>query len=246
MWESTLPDIRAQLVERFVFNFSVPPEILAQHLPPWLIPQVFGNAAVASFCVLDLAGVTFGPIPASLDLRNIHSAHRFGVLDAQSQEEGVFVDERNTNSRVGSFLSSLGFPGHHKYVDASIEKRDELWHVDVCDDQESPLFSATVERGSSFSSDLFPDLRAFTEFIAHGVRSYCPAVRGGYTVVDLEKDDSVFEPLQVRSVSDRLMAEWLGLPMSLPLDSAVRTTGGTYVWRYRGRRKAEGTPERGG
>lgn len=233
--KSILPDIRARLVERFVFNFRIPPAVLAAHLPPWLEPQVFGGSAVASFCILDLAGVTFGPIPASLGLRNLNCGHRFAVLEADTKEPRVFVDERNTSSRLGAFITSLGFPGRHGLVDAGIEHRDDATSLRVTDSRGAPLFAATARRGATFASELFPSLDAFSEFMARGVTSYCPAVKSGtLNVVDLHKDDSVYEPLAVDEVEDRLIAEWLGSPPSLPFDSAVRTAGGTYVWEYRG------------
>ena len=235
MSKSTLPNVRARLVERFVFNFRIPPSVLAERLPSWLKPQVFGGSAVASFCILDLAGVTFGAIPSSLGLRNINCGHRFAVADSETKEPQVFVDERNTNSRLGSFVTSLGFPGHHRLVEAVIEHRGEVSMIRVGDADETPLFSATARRSNVFDSKLFPSLRAFSDFTALGITSYCPAVKNGmFNVVDLHKNDSTYEPVEVDEVNDRLIEEWLGFPSNLSFDSAVRTVGGAYVWEYRG------------
>ena len=47
---SILPAVRANLVERYIFNFRLPPTALANHLPvSWLVPQVLNGASVVSF-----------------------------------------------------------------------------------------------------------------------------------------------------------------------------------------------------
>ena len=239
MAASVLPDIRARLGERFIFNFRVEPDLLQRHLPAWLEPQLFDGSAVASFCILDLHDVTFRPIPGPLGLRNINCAHRFGVLEKESGNPAVYVDERNTDSKLGAFITSLGFPGKHPYVDARIEKSETDWTIAVRDDAESPLFHGRVRPAAEFRSSLFASMDEFQEFLASGVRSFCPAVKASkWNVVDLHKKDSSYEPLAAEDVADRLLEHWASEGGAIEFDSAVRTAGGTYVWEYRGQ-----TPE---
>lgn len=99
---SILPSVRAALAERFIFNFRLPPEALAQFLPavPWLAPQPVNSFGVASFCVLDLRGITVAPLPTTAGLTSISCAPRYAVLDASSgvPTPAVFVTERQTSS----------------------------------------------------------------------------------------------------------------------------------------------------
>ncbi len=226
-----LPEIRAHLVHRFIFNYRVPPEVLAERLPEWLEPQVIRGLAVGSHCVLCLERVTFGPLPDRLGVSNINCAQRFGVIDKRTDEPAVYVHERNTDSRLGAFVSSLGFPGKHVYVKARVEESGEgAWSLEINNGGGEPLFSARAARTDSFSSSLFDSMGDFKEFLAAGVRSYSPAVKPDrLNVVDLEKEDPTYEPLSAEDVHDSFFESCSGV-----FDSALRTGGGTYRWSYRG------------
>lgn len=234
-----LPTIRARLVERFIFNFRLPLEQMSRHLPSGLRPLAVSGSAIASFCILDLDDVTFGPFPERLGLRNVHCAHRLAVIDDSTGSPAVYVDERNTSSRFGAFVTALGFPGRHSRVDVRLDHCGEGWDIEV-GEATSPWFSASVRRGDAeLRSELFDSLDAFAAFIAQGVRSYCPAVKADtLNIVDLHKEDSRYEPLAVDHVHDALLVDWLGDGEDVTFDSAVRTAGGSYRWSYCGQRAA--------
>ncbi|MFN0137094.1 MAG: hypothetical protein ACKVS9_13370 [Phycisphaerae bacterium] len=232
-----MPKIRARLIERFIFNFRLPIELLGRQLPSWLAPQSIEGASVGSFCVLDLDQVTFGPVPDELGLRNINCALRFGVIERETGTPAVYVTERNTNSRLGAFITSLGFPGEHRLVEASITSDASGSQIRVRD-KEHALFSATVARESVLRSSVFRSLDEFSAFMAGGVRSYCPAKNPGcFNVVDLHKSDSTYEPLRVTDLTHDLFSESSGSSDAVQ-DSAVRTEHGRYVWEYVGQRNA--------
>jgi hypothetical protein len=113
---SLMPAVRASLAERFIFNFRLPAEMLATYLPvPWLAPQEVQGYGVASFCILDLRGITVAPLAASIGLASISCAPRYAVLDLSSGSAApaVFVTERQTNSAFGAWFTSLGFSAPH-------------------------------------------------------------------------------------------------------------------------------------
>lgn len=235
-----MPKIRARLIERFIFNFRLPAEVLERQLPAWLAPQSFDGASVGSFCVLDLDQVTFGPVPDQLGLRNINCALRFGVIERDTGVAAVYVTERNTNSRLGAFITSLGFPGAHRLVDASITNDAGGSQIRVRDGERA-LFSATVTPDAALHSSLFGSLSVFAAFMAGGVRSYCPAKNPGYfNVVDLHKQDPTYEPLRVADLTHDLFPGWSAGSSDVVLDSAVRTEDGRYIWEYLGQRNARG------
>lgn len=235
---SIIPNIRATLVERFIFNFRFPAKSLAKRLPKWLSPQIIDGSCVASFCILDLDRVTFGLVPDAIGVRNKNCAHRFGVIDQASGAPAVYVAERNTDSRLGSFITSLGFPGQHSHVDARIDRRSD--HVDIrVSSDGSPIFSARVRARPDFDSGIFRSQQVFAEFMASGVRSYCPSKnRDVLNIVDLEKDEPIYTPLSVDEVDDDFLRNWSDSSDELLIDSAARTAGGRYVWTYVGQRSA--------
>ena len=56
--------VKAQLNERYIFNFRIKPEVLEAKLPvKWLKPQIINGWSVVSFCILDVNKITIVPIP---------------------------------------------------------------------------------------------------------------------------------------------------------------------------------------
>jgi hypothetical protein len=125
---SLMPAVRASLAERFIFNFRLPTKMLASYLPvPWLIPQQVHGFGVASFCILDLRGITVAPLSTSIGLASISCAPRYAVLDESDAQvsPAVFVTERQTNSTFGAWFTSLGFSAPHSEVEAVIDHQDD-------------------------------------------------------------------------------------------------------------------------
>lgn len=234
---SILPSVRAALAERFIFNFRLPPEALVQFLPavPWLAPQPVNGFGVASFCVLDLRGITVAPLPTTAGLTSISCAPRYAVLDASSgvPTPAVFVTERQTSSAFGAWFTSLGFSAPHPHMEASIRHEQEAICLDAAEPHGETLFSAVTHPASSLHSELFSSASEFAAFIAQGVTSYGLSRHGSrLTKMDLHKDDADYEPLQVSALHGPLVQEWQAAGGIL--DSAFRTCGGRYEWTYHG------------
>jgi hypothetical protein len=172
---SLIPAVRASLAERFIFNFRFPAKMLASYLPvSWLTPQKIRGCGVASFCILDLRGITVAPLSTAIGLASISCAPRYAVLDESRPEvtPAVFVTERQTNSAFGAWFTSLGFSAPHPQVEASIDHQDDriLLRVDSQDD--GLLFSGSVRPSPAQNSELFISPQEFADFIALGVSSY--------------------------------------------------------------------------
>jgi hypothetical protein len=233
---SLIPALRASLAERFIFNFRLPTQLLAQYLPvPWLAPQEVNGFGVASFCILDLRGITVAPLSTSVGLASISCAPRYAVVDKSNSQgtPAVFVTERQTNSAFGAWFTSLGFSAPHPLVEAVIDHQNEHTLVRVDSREEGPLFSARAHSSSTFKSDLFDSSREFAEFIAVGVNSYgLSRHKSRLTKVDLHKEDADYVPLDVSDLSGAVPDDWRrhgGI-----FDSAFHTTGGLYQWTYLG------------
>jgi len=232
------PSVRASLAERFLFNFRLPVEALSRYLPvPWLVPQPVNGYGVVSFCLLDLRNITVAPLPTVAGLASLNCAPRYAVLDLSrpSPAPAVYVTERQTSSAFGAWLTRLGCPAPHPYVEADVRREDDRVALRVSGRDGGPLFSASVYPAQTLSSQLFPSLDAFTGFIAQGVTSYgLSRYPGRLTKVDLHKEDAAYEPLSTLEVSGPLVDEWQD--GGAVLDSVFRTYGGRYEWTYLGLR----------
>jgi hypothetical protein len=233
---SLMPSVRASLAERFIFNFRLPPKVLASYLPvPWLTPQEVRGCGVASFCILDLRGITVAPLSTSIGLASISCAPRYAVLD-ESQPQvtpAVFVTERQTNSAFGAWFTSLGFSAPHPQVEAVIDHQDDQVRLRVDSPDDGLVFSGTVRPSATQNSELFTSPQEFADFIALGVSSYGLSRHGSrLTKVELHKDDANYMPLEVSELGGAFVDDWQR--RGGVFDSAFRTAGGRYEWTYHG------------
>jgi hypothetical protein len=230
------PPVRAWLAERFIFNFRMPLDALAEYLPaPWLSPQPVRGSGVASFCLLDLQHIMAAPLPPVVGLHSLNCAPRYAVLDHSggAATPAVFVTERQTSSAFGAWFTGLGFSSRHPYAPASITHRDPEVDLDVHRPGHKFRLHATVRPAPDAPSELFASAQDFAAFIAQGVTSYGPSRhRNKLTRVDLHKDDRGYEALDVLSLQSPLVDKWRAA--GGVLDSAYCTRGGHYEWTYFG------------
>ena len=235
-----IPPVRAELAERFIFNFRMPLAALAEYLPaPWLSPQPVQGYGVASFCLLDLRHITVAPLPTTIGLHSLSCAPRYAVLDYSGGEPkpAVFVTERQTSSAFGAWFTGLGFSCHHPFAPARITHHEGGADIQVEEDEGALQFSASVCAAKRTPSELFASVEEFGAFIAQGVTSYgLSRHRNRLTQVDLHKEDHGYEPLEVCSLQSPLLEHWQA--QGAVLDSAFHTSGGRYQWSYHGLRAA--------
>lgn len=231
--------VSATLVERFIFNFRLPPDQLNERLPAtWLKPHVLNGHAVASFCVLALDRLTLWPIPPLVRYRTISCAYRCGATDTSGPDPQptVYITDRNTDRPLISRLGPLIFSDSIPPAFAQIARSPGTIEISVSHADGQRLFSADVHdlpAGTPFESRVFSSLDEFVAFIKGGVSSWTPSVkRRRLARVDLAKEDVAYEPMRAHVDFSSLESLWRDA--DLELDSAVRATGGRYRWTYRG------------
>jgi hypothetical protein len=230
--------VDACLVERFIFNFRVRPEVLTAHLPvAFLRPQVFHGWSVVSFCVLQLEHVILAPLPSWLGLKTVSSAYRCGVLDTSGDRPvpSVYILTRSTDH---SLLASLGpqiFASALSRMHFSLIRDGAARTIRIHDGRQC-LFAASIHPSASpdaLDSQAFASLDAFADFMSLGITSYTPAMYpGALARVDLQECDTRYTALTAR-VEQSSLANLLG-NAEVPFDSALQATGGRYKWIYRG------------
>jgi hypothetical protein len=231
-----IPPVRARLAGRLIFNFRLPPAALASMLPePWLVPQAVNGFAIASFCILDLRGITVAPLSTAIGISSISCAPRLAVIDRSTDppRPAVFVPERWTSSAFGSWFTSLGFSCRHPYAAARWSENDSTIQVSIDSPNKGQIVSACVTPTAPLESAMFESTTAFAAFIAQGVSSYGRSrFPGRLTKVDLHKSDNTYTPLRVEALDGPAIREWQGA--GGVLDSAFQTSGGIYTWIYHG------------
>jgi hypothetical protein len=227
--------IKAQLNERYIFNFKIKPETLEAKLPvKWLKPQIINNWSVVSFCILDVNKITVVPIPNIFNYETISCAYRIGVLD-MSQENptpSVYITDRNADLPMITKLSPFLLADAIPYVKASLAHEGDLVRVQANYADGQTLFSAEAKPGN-LNSEMFNSVDEFKSFIKNGVSSYTPSIYPEKMArVDLKKTDTVYEAMEGSVEYSWLDGIWKDA--DLKLDSIIRAKGGQYKWTYRG------------
>ena len=235
---SLLPrTIKANMRERYIFNFKIKPDKLAAKLPvPWLEPQIINDWSVVSFCILWLEKISLSPIPPIIPFHTISCAYRIGVIDTSGAkpEPSVYITDRYADLPIIAKLSPWIMLDTIPIVKAAVGHTGENTFVQMSLPNEEHLFSADISPASNgFHSDKFNSVDDFAEFIKKGVTSYAPSIfPDKYAKVDLKKEDKLYEPLNANIEHSGLSISWADAGMVF--DSAVRATGALYQWTYRG------------
>ena len=230
--------VEARLIERFIFNFRVRPEVLASRLPvSYLRPQIFDGWSVVSFCMLTLDHITLAPLPPWIGLKTTSCAYRCGVIDTTDAqpEPSVYILERYTDRSLISYLGPWVFASSMPKVCFSQTRDGAVCTMRVHHDYQC-LFAASIRPSPSpdaLDSQVFDSLDTFARFVNLGVTSYTPAMnRDALARVDLQKSDTRYTALTATVESNLLDDLWPNA--ELVFDSAIRATGGLYKWTYRG------------
>jgi hypothetical protein len=234
--------VKAQLVERYIFNFRIPPSELAWHLPvKYLEPLSINGWSVASFCILSLDQVIVAPLPGWLGKKTISCAFRCGITERSDSGTGpsVWIVDRNTDLALVARLAPFLFLDTIPMVRLQIDHNATNVAIRVHFLDRQQMFAADVHgvgEPLDFRSIVFDDsIDNFASFMRSGVSSYTPSVFGdALAMVDLHKEEPTYEPLDADIRFDWLENIWQN--SKLEFDSAVRARGGEYRWTYRGLR----------
>jgi len=168
----------------------------------------------------------------------ISCAYRCGVIDTSAAEPvpAVYILERYTDHALISRLGPWIFSSALSNVRPSLTQEGAVNTIRVHNEDRQCLFSASAQPATNsekLDSHIFNSLDSFARFVKLGVASYTPATHGDALArVDLQKNDTRYEALDATVAYSMLDDLWPNA--GLTFDSAVRATGGTYVWTYQG------------
>lgn len=233
--------IKANMIERYIFNFRMKPEDLEKHLPvDYLKPQVINGWSLMSFCILKLDRLTVAPLPPLYNFQTLTCAYRAGIMDCSNGKPtpSVWITDRNSDLKIVKFLSPFIIKDKVPYIDAAIghDRDNGIIHTQFSFMDGQHYFSAQsklAEDTYHLNSEVFKNVDEFASFIKAGVSSYTPSSNKSYlTAVDLDKEDIKYEALEANIEFSWLHDNWRDANMIF--DSAIKATGSTYKWTYRG------------
>ena len=168
--------VDCSIERRLLVNFRIDPEVLATQLPGGLRPQCIGDAAVGGICFLRLAQLRTRGLPRAFGLRTENVAHRYAVEwdGTAGPETGVYVERRDTSSRMASLAGGFVFPG--RYETARFEVREDPSSFEIGALSRDGKVQVRVRGGaaSEMSGTLFDSVGDALAFFKGGSRSYSP------------------------------------------------------------------------
>ncbi|UVS67788.1 hypothetical protein [Nitrososphaera viennensis] len=178
--------VSSRLVERYLFNFRVAPDIVASRIPvDWLKPRVVNGWGVVSFCILKLEHVTLKPLPSLLGFNTTSCAYRCSVIDTSGErpEPSVYIPGRSTDLAIVSRLGPAVFSGAMPVIRTGIAHTPDSVDITASYLDGRNMFSAKVrpEVPEKLDSQLFGSFDELVDFIKGGVSSYTPSTRATVT-----------------------------------------------------------------
>jgi hypothetical protein len=170
-----LPVLRGVIDRRILINYRVDPDVLARFLPPPFRPQLVGGAAMAGICLIRLRGVRPAIFPAGLGLTSENAAHRAAVEwdDGHAVRSGVYVQRRDTSSRLNACVGGWIFPGIHHHAAFRVDEKADRYQVELRSDDGATRVRAVGRRAASLpTSSVFRSLDEASAFFAAGSLGY--------------------------------------------------------------------------
>jgi hypothetical protein len=220
MW---FPVLRGRVARRMLVNYRLDPDIAARCLPAPLRPKLAHGWAVAGVCLIRMCDLRpwFSPVPLLGSSEN--GALRFAVeWDVGDRtEQGVYIPERFTTSRLAAWAGQRMFPGKHSLATFRVEEEADRIHLAMDGPLTIDVTARPVERLEG--SRLFAAVAEASEFFRLGACGYSEAggaagQRGCFDGVEFRFAAWRPEPLAVESVRCNYF------------DDAVRFPPGTAVF----------------
>lgn len=216
----------ACLIERrLLVNFAIDPEVLAAQLPDGFRPQLLGDCAVGGICFLQLAQLRTSGLPKWVGLRTQNAAHRYAVEwdHDGALRTGVFVERRDTNSRVASLAGGIIFPGRYHQADFDVQEDLPRVAIGVLSRDQQVDVHVQGSIVEELPGDLFESVDDALRFFKAGSLSYSPSATGScFDGVELASENWNASAVQLNDVFSSVFNDRTRFPQgSVTYDSAL-------------------------
>lgn len=233
-----LDSIHGTIDRRILLNYRVDPDALRRVLPSPFRPKLFAGVGIAGVCMIRFAALRPRFVPAWLGMGSENAAHRIAVewIADGKLHEGVYIPQRNTDSKFNRMLGGRVFPGI--FTGARFESEDSTEHVGLrianADGTTEVAFRGTLASALPPSS-VFPTIDAAAGFFSLGATGYSATHHPNhFHGMELHSLDWSVTPLQVHEHFSRYFTDDVRFPAgSVELDCALLMRGIAHEWRSR-------------
>lgn len=223
------PAIRATMQRRILVNYRVEPSSLDALLPPPFRPVLVGGYGIAGVCVIRLGEVRPAGLSAAFGVTTENAAHRIAAEwdTADGPVTGVYIQRRDTSSRLTAALGGRAFPGWHHKARFRVEEGGGSYRVELSG-ADVHLTVAAHRSESVMTGSVFRSLGGASAFFRCAPLGYAATPAAGiYDGVALSVDEWSIAPLHLDEVRSSIL-DAVGVP-----DSAFLMAGVSTTWRAR-------------
>lgn len=230
-----IPVIRGVIDRRILINYHVDPSVLVRVLPHPFRPQVVHGAALAGICLIRLKQVRPTYLPSWLGISSENAAHRFAVEwdDTNGVGSGVYVNRRDTSSRLNALAGGRLFPGLHHHARFDVAETAETLEIAVRSDDGAMRLSVRGRRAARLpASSIFASLAEASALFEAGSLGYsATADPTRFQGLELRCTDWRVEPLEISEVHSSVFDDAALFPAgSIEFDSALLMRGIQHEW----------------
>lgn len=171
-----LPLLHGLIRRRVLVNFRADPEVVQRFLPAPFLPKLHDGHAMVGICLIRLEQIRPAWLPLPWGLASENAAHRVAVSWTAadgSENEGVFIPRRDTDSFISHLAGGRLFPGEHHLARIEVKDAPGRLALTVRSKENTPLISLKAQPASRLpETSCFGSLAESSAFFAAGSLGY--------------------------------------------------------------------------
>ena len=230
-----MPTVRGVIDRRILVNYHVDPAVLAPLLPPPFRPKTAHGFGMVGICLIRLRGLRPALVPSWLGVSSENAAHRAAVEwdDGGVVREGVYIQRRDTSSRINALVGGRLFPGFHHHARFDVVETADRFEVAVRGADGATAVSVRARRGGGLpATSVFGSLDEASAFFRAGSLGYSPTRDPSrFQGLELRCRSWQVEPLDVEEVRSSVFDDEALFPRgSIGFDCALLMQGVEHQW----------------
>lgn len=231
-----VPGITGTIERRLLISVRIAPEVATRVIPRPLQPKIVDGWNIGGVCLIRLRHMRIQGVPEWCGLPSENAAHRFAVqwLDRGKVREGVYIPDRDTNSKLNQLVGGRLFPGVNHLADFQVWESDGRFRVGYDrrkDDCSVKVVARVVDQWPAGS--VFESLEEISEFYRRGNVGWSDAAAGG-CIEGMKLDCPTWrlEPLLVERFESGYLQDERRFPKgSVEFDSGVLMRNLRHGWK---------------
>jgi len=174
-----LPPLAATIERRLLISYRLDPDVAQSLLPTGLRPHLVDGSAVSGICLLRLGSFRPAFIRPPIGWGAENAAHRIAVQwdepGSATPRTGVYIPIRHSASRIPALIGGRLFPGVHRHARFDVSETAGRLQVGLTAPDVSVRADVEVVADAAWSSSLFADVRAASDFYRAGAVGWSPS-----------------------------------------------------------------------